>query len=187
MPPDWKEQLTKIRKYHDKLSEIERGPAPESHNVFERPVPPKKEEEEQMKRYVQEGAAIFVPPLSDEILADVIEVQKLVKVRAQVFAEQRRKIQELDALNSYLSQICRPKESLPSERKKSDSELDTELSDLINSFKERREELKQNDNTRALRRVMATFAESARAAALTTKEAHDQVQKLLKREFEYLK
>ena len=170
MPPDWKEQLTKIRKYHDKLSEIERGPAPESHNVFERPVPPKKEEEEQMKRYVQEGAAIFVPPLSDEILADVIEVQKLVKVRAQVFAEQRRKIQELDALNSYLSQICRPKESLPSERKPaSDSELDTELSDLINSFKKRREELKQKDNTRALRRVMATFAESARAAALTTK------------------
>ena len=175
MPPDWKKQATQLQKWREKLSKIQRESEPESHVVFERPLPPAK--------YVQEGTAILVPPLSHELMDDLIEVQKLVKVRAQVFAEQRRRIQELDALKSYLSQICGSEEK----PELSYIDIDREFSELLDSFQRRRDELKKCDNTRALRRVMATFAESARAAALTTKKAHDQVKKLLKREFKYLK
>ena len=173
MPPDWKKQATQLQKWREKLSKIQRESEPESHVVFERPLPPAK--------YVQEGTAILVPPLSHELMDDLIEVQKLVKVRAQVFAEQRRRIQELDALKSYLSQICGSEEK--PELSYIDSKfIDSKFSELLDSFQRRRDELKKRDNTRALRRVMASFAESARAAALTTEKAHSRVQDLIKAE-----
>lgn len=121
-------------------------------------------------------------PIPDDALKSVSEVKRLVKVRQDIFREQRQKVRELESLSQYVARICAAK-SEQQKKFEANSASDSYQKLLEWLDKEKQEEIR-SDNTQELRRVITVFSESALAAARVNHENLQRFTALLKKELE---